>query len=1083
MAQLVVAAAGAAIGGMIAPGIVAFGMTGASLGWMAGSMLGSAMFAPTQKSQGPRLGDLSVGGSAYGTPIPWVAGSPRISGQVVWASAKREIANTQSAGGKGGGGSEYTTYTYEVDLLILLTDNIMAGVPQVWKNGELVYSILSDADDTTVEASINNGGWSRMTVYTGAADQLPDPDYEAAVGTANACAYRGRCTVFIKSLQLGGGGQIPNLTFRPVSLGYQNNIPVTYPGVTTLDKPENVVVKGDIAFVICLGGTAVQAFNIQDPNNMYLVGTLNTVNRYSGLSLSGDELGCYGRNTTFLIVNISNPSAMTIVETISYSLTDGIGDPQNYYFDEAILDGNLVISSSHDNYLSKIVFYDRTTHEIRMLDGTLQGTIFAINGFLFYRSNSHVGAIDYRDLNALAYVSSLFVGDNIAGFINYGSKVFVSYIYNPAIVKVIDCTDKNNFNVIAQFTVGSVGNNLYIFNNKLYAFTYGHMKIEVYSAIDYQHLYDIDVPSFTSELFVKDNILYLLSYAQDKLFIIAPAAEKFTVQNVSLMAVVDSLLAGSGIPPALCDTSSLSSVLRPVRALANGSVSTARTLLEMLASTYQFEAVLADKIYFRPRGGAPVATITFDELGVMQDSTNPPDPLPLTQANELEIPAQMALTYNNVDGDYQTDTQYSDRLLTGMESTSAVQVPMGFTASEAKAIADTSLMDKAVSALSTTVNVGIEYAKLEPTDVILLTGEDTSQYRMRIIKRTDAGGVTTLQCVGDDASVLTQAGVTDTAASGQTTVAALATTTLELMDLPALRDVDNLPGLYVAVTGSATNWTSAAVYDSLDDITYTTQSLITSQAPLGTCSTALGNWAGGNVFDETNTVTVNVGLQQLASVTYADILANTATNAALVGNELIQYRVATLVSAGVYTLSGLLRGRRGTEDAMTGHVAAERFVALGISGVRFLPLQSGDLARLRYYKGVSASQALSAVTAQSITPVGNTLKPFAPVHPRANRDAADTVISWTRQTRLSTRIVGALPPSIPLGETAESYEVEIWDSGYTTLKRTLASSTQTVTYTNAQQVTDFGSAQVTLYVKIYQLSATVGRGKPLTASI
>ena len=521
-----------------------------------------------------------------------------------------------------------------------------------------------------------------------------------------------------------------------------------------------------------------------------------------------------------------------------------------------------------------------------------------------------------------------------------------------------------------------------------------------------------------------------------------------------------------------------------VRALANGSVSTARTLLEMLVNTYQFEAVLSgDKIVFHPRGGAPVATLPWDSLGVEADSTNAADPLPLTIANELEIPAQMALTYNNVDGDYQTDTQYSDRLLTGMESTSAVQVPMGFTASEAKAIADTSLMDKAVSALSTTVNVGIEYAKLEPTDVILLTGEDTSQYRMRIIKRTDAGGVTTLQCVGDDASVLTQAGVTDTAASGQTTVAALATTTLALMDLPALRDADDLPGLYVAVTGSATNWTSAAVYDSLDDITYTTQSLITSQAPLGTCSTALGNWAGGNVFDETNTVTVDVGLQQLASVTYSDILANTATNAALVGNELIQYRVATLVSAGVYTLSGLLRGRRGTEDAMTGHVAAERFVALGISGVRFLPLQSGDLARLRYYKGVSASQALSAVTAQSITPVGNTLKPFAPVHPRANRDAADTVISWTRQTRLSTRIVGALPPSIPLGETAESYEVEIWDSGYTTLKRTLASSTQTVTYTNAQQVTDFGSAQVTLYVKIYQLSATVGRGKPLTASI
>jgi hypothetical protein len=71
-----------------------------------------------------------------------------------------------------------------------------------------------------------------------------------------------------------------------------------------------------------------------------------------------------------------------------------------------------------------------------------------------------------------------------------------------------------------------------------------------------------------------------------------------------------------------------------------------------------------------------------------------------------------------------------------------------------------------------------------------------------------------------------------------------------------------------------------------------------------------------------------------------------------------------------------------------------------------------------------------------------------------------------------------------LGETAESYEVDIFSDGtYTTLKRTLTSTTQTVAYTSAQQVTDFGSNQATLYVKIYQLSANVGRCYPLTESI
>lgn len=418
-------------------------------------------------------------------------------------------------------------------------------------------------------------------------------------------------------------------------------------------------------------------------------------------------------------------------------------------------------------------------------------------------------------------------------------------------------------------------------------------------------------------------------------------------------------------------------------------------------------------------------------------------------------------------------------------TTSVNTIPMAFTATEAKQIADTALLDKAVSALTTTIAVGITRAALEPTDVIVLTGKDGSTYRMRIVKKTEAAGVITLACVADDASVFTQSGVTDTGAVSQTTVLATATTTLALMDLPPLRDADDAPGLYVAVAGSASNWASCALYASLDNISYSAWNSIADQTAIGTCSTTLGAWTGGNVFDEASTVTVNVGaVAQLASVSRTDLLANTALNAALIGNELIQYRTATLGGTGIYTLSGLLRGRRGTEWASTGHAASERFVALGTAGVRFVTLQASELGRLRYYKAPSAGQLLSAATAQSITPAGITQKCFAPVNARANRATLDTALTWTRRTRLSTRLVGALPIYAPLGESAEAYEVEVFaDGSYSTLKRTLASATPTVTYTEAQQVADFGVAQTTLYLQIYQLSATVGRGYPLKVSL
>ena len=44
--------------------------------------------------------------------------------------------------------------------------------------------------------------------------------------------------------------------------------------------------------------------------------------------------------------------------------------------------------------------------------------------------------------------------------------------------------------------------------------------------------------------------------------------------------------------------------------------------------------------------------------------------------------------------------------------------------------------------------------------------------------------------------------------------------------------------------------------------------------------------------------------------------------------------------------------------------------------------------------------------------------------------------------------------------------------------RTIAVTTPTASYSAAQQIADFGSAQSTISVRAYQLSASVGRGWP-----
>jgi hypothetical protein len=52
-----------------------------------------------------------------------------------------------------------------------------------------------------------------------------------------------------------------------------------------------------------------------------------------------------------------------------------------------------------------------------------------------------------------------------------------------------------------------------------------------------------------------------------------------------------------------------------------------------------------------------------------------------------------------------------------------------------------------------------------------------------------------------------------------------------------------------------------------------------------------------------------------------------------------------------------------------------------------------------------------------------------------------------------------------------------------TVVRTLTVSAPIAIYTAAQQTTDFGSTQTEVTVRIYQRSATVGRGYPLEGTV
>ncbi len=496
-----------------------------------------------------------------------------------------------------------------------------------------------------------------------------------------------------------------------------------------------------------------------------------------------------------------------------------------------------------------------------------------------------------------------------------------------------------------------------------------------------------------------------------------------------------------------------------------------RGAFEALAPIFHFGAVCSDKLYFRKQGGASVATIPFDDLAAGENQAAA-EPFVPERANSDEIPQRTALTYPNYSDDYANGTETGDRGSGDATATSAISSNIVMTPAEAKAAAEVLAAQSSVGATTAAISVTDYYAELEPTDRIMVPDEDGTLYEMRITRETYAAGIKQLDLVRDGVSTLQAVGATGYTGTRVVDAPLPKETEIVLLDTAIVRDADDDAGFYAVAKGSTHG---SVLYTSPDNVTYVSAVTFSAQSVFGSCTTVLNNWTGGRVFDETSRVTVSIGLGTLASSTRAALLSDQTINACAIGIdgrwELCQFRTATLVSAGVYTLSGFLRGSRGTEWASTGHGSDESFVLIGSAMRRFV-VDAGNVGLSEYYKGVTVGRALSTATEQTFVDNAIGKKPFAPVHLRALGDPTAALVTWQRRTRLSTRLASSLGMLCPLGEAGEAYDLELRDGGGGLL---LSTSVTTNSWTG-----DVSSAAT---ITVFQRSATAGRGYPVTLSL
>lgn len=555
-----------------------------------------------------------------------------------------------------------------------------------------------------------------------------------------------------------------------------------------------------------------------------------------------------------------------------------------------------------------------------------------------------------------------------------------------------------------------------------------------------------------------------------------------TTDLVSVADIIADLCFRVGLGEDMIDVSAVTStcvgyVVRDIRSAA--------AAIADLCHTFQIDMVESDyTLKFVPRGQAPVATIAQAALAPIE-ANNPGIFWSAKPAQEQELPLEVILKYIDPALDYQPGSTYAKRIALPVPTMfskrrTTFDVPVIVDALSARHIAESILYTLWAERTAYQAALGQQYLWLDPTDNVTVTL--TNQTLTARIEQIQIGADFSLQLAlaSEDISVYVPSNSpAATPGIGAQTVPITTSSDLMLFNIPLLRDIDATSGstgriYFAAAAQNPTGFDAATVYHSTDAVNYPVEGIINAGAAWGRTTEALGDTTMPFATDYLNTIRISLqaGSPLPTSISYAELMND--GNPALIGLELIQYQTVTDNDDGTFTLSVLLRGRRGTDWATSSHTASERVVLLSTATVGTGLLTLSDINRPEFYKLVTASTTLANTNPATFNYLGFDLMPYSPVNVRGVYVGDDIVLGWSRRSRIGGLLADGTD-TVPLGETVEAYEVDILEAG-AVIRTLFPLSSPAATYSAAQIAADWTDPPAELQVRVYQMSTAVGRG-------
>lgn len=599
-----------------------------------------------------------------------------------------------------------------------------------------------------------------------------------------------------------------------------------------------------------------------------------------------------------------------------------------------------------------------------------------------------------------------------------------------------------------------------------------------------------NVPAYTGSAFVRIKRLFLGDFGN------RPPNLSMWVEQAASLSVAQAIgliLERCGFLAAEYDTTRVSPCFKGQ--VIAGPQAGSDQLSPMMAAYSLVAQETGGKIHFFGRGDEPVVPVIEDHLSASDNGRIEFRKLQRQDTNDWEMPDEVAVRFISTDNDLQQGSVTKRRFEYTSNSSYSLDTQLTLSPVEATALAAQVLWAAEAERTKIEFSLPPHYLEIQEGDAIECTVDGV--LTRVVVSELNRGANFLLRGSG----YIGQTHVYDQFAEAQASEYSPANayrppeTVGEFFDAPALvSDHLNRIGGYYAVCAVDPNagWKGASVWRSPDGSTYAKLANAPTEAIIGVTLTGLRS--GPTLFPDTeNTVRVQLFEGTVESVSEDDWLSGRFVVAIQTRTgefEIIAPRTVTVIDSalGIYELSNLIRGMRGTDHLVSKHrVSGARFISLRAdSSIGFVDLGAGSLGRSDYYKFPAEEGLVADYTRQGPRTIsGMTMRPFSPADLEAVFDAGtnDLNISWQRRSKAFASPYSAGGGGLSPDESPETYLVELRFGGiYAPIVRTKTVTAATsVTYTAAEQTTDGATpGSIGVFVTVTQVSQVVGRGLPAT---